>query len=99
MASQARSDAIPAWFLQIASDATCEPGHRLRSAFEFGDGMAALKRDLAELVRSAGFTPGAKDVSPLLELLASDDDDQIRDVERALVRVGPTVVPLAIARA
>ena len=61
--------------------------------------MAAAKRNLDELVRSAGFTPGAKDVPPLLELLADDDDDIVRDVERALVRVGPTVVPVAIARA
>jgi 23S rRNA G2445 N2-methylase RlmL len=61
--------------------------------------MAARKgeRDLERAVRDPGFTPGARDAKGLVALLDSNDDELVRDVERALVRVGPTLVDIARA--
>jgi 23S rRNA G2445 N2-methylase RlmL len=60
--------------------------------------MAASKarRDVLDWVREPGFTPSVRDVPALVALLDShaDDEELVRDVERALVRVGPTVVPI-----
>jgi 23S rRNA G2445 N2-methylase RlmL len=46
------------------------------------------KRDLAAAVRSPGFTPSVRDAAALVAMLASDDDDELANVERALVRLG-----------
>jgi predicted RNA methylase len=59
---------------------------------------APPKDTLAERVRSSGYTPRARDVEPLFELLAAGDDDVARDVERALVRAGRPALELAMAR-
>jgi 23S rRNA G2445 N2-methylase RlmL len=60
--------------------------------------MAARKgagrdRDLGRRVREAGFTPSVRDVPAIVALLDSEDEELARDAERALVRVGPTLVP------
>ena len=57
--------------------------------------MAA--RDLAALVRSSGFTPGARDVAGLIALLGSSDEALADDAERAIVRLGPASLPAMIA--
>jgi 23S rRNA G2445 N2-methylase RlmL len=41
---------------------------------------------LRDLVSDPGFTPKKRDVAPLVALLASDDEDVVRKVERALTR-------------
>jgi 23S rRNA G2445 N2-methylase RlmL len=44
-------------------------------------------RDLAAAVRSPGFTPKARDAAALVEMLASDDETVLADVERAIGRL------------
>ncbi len=58
--------------------------------------MAAGKarRDITSRVRESGFTPSVRDVPAIVALLGSSDDDLARSAERALVRVGPTLVPI-----
>src|ERR1700685_4504383 len=58
--------------------------------------MAARKarRDITERVREAGFTPSVRDVPAIIPLLGARDEEVVRDAERALVRVGPAVVPI-----
>ncbi|HEY2515230.1 MAG TPA: methyltransferase [Polyangiaceae bacterium] len=50
-------------------------------------------------MRDAGFTPSVRDVAGIVKLVASDDETLARDAERALVRVGPTAVPVVRAEA
>ena len=63
--------------------------------------MAARKvrRDVTGRVREPGFTPGVRDVPAIVLLLGTRDEELARDAERALVRVGPTVVPIVRAEA
>lgn len=51
--------------------------------------MATSPRDLplAERVSDRGFTPGVRDLPGLLALLAEDDDDVAKHVERAVLRI------------
>src|SRR5438270_923787 len=67
---------------------------RLRSLAAMAAGKARRDRDVAGRVREAGFTPGVRDVPAIVALLESKDEDLLRDAERALVRVGPTLVPI-----
>lgn len=46
------------------------------------------ERDLASKVKSPGFTPSARDAVRLVAMLASDDEDELAHVERALARLG-----------
>ena len=62
-------------------------------------GASKLRGDLRERVRDAGFTPSVRDVAGIVKLVASDDEALARDAERALVRVGPTAVPVVRAEA
>src|SRR5580658_4774424 len=48
--------------------------------------MPRQSTPLAELARDRGFTPSARDVDGLVDLLA--DDELQKDVERAIVRAG-----------
>jgi 23S rRNA G2445 N2-methylase RlmL len=59
--------------------------------------MAARKtsRDVSSRVRDPGFTPSLRDVPALVALLDAEDEGLARDAERALVRLGPTLVPAA----
>jgi 23S rRNA G2445 N2-methylase RlmL len=59
--------------------------------------MAARKatRDVSERVRDPGFTPSVRDVPALVALLGDADEDVARDAEKALVRLGSPLVPLA----
>jgi 23S rRNA G2445 N2-methylase RlmL len=57
-------------------------------------GKPRRERDVAQRVREAGYTPGVRDVPAIVALLASEDEDLVRDAERALVRVGPTLLPI-----
>ena len=43
-------------------------------------------------VHSKGFTPGRKDVGPLLSLLGTATDEDAKLVERALVPLGASLV-------
>lgn len=54
--------------------------------------------ELRKLVQSKGFTPGRKDVGPLLALLAEADDDEAKHVLSALQR-RPDVALVEAARA
>jgi predicted RNA methylase len=56
--------------------------------------MAA--RDLAALVRSSGFTPGARDAKGLVVLLGSDDEELAEHAERAIGRLGAASLPAMI---
>jgi 23S rRNA G2445 N2-methylase RlmL len=58
--------------------------------------MAARKarRDVTDRVREPGFTPSVRDVPAIVALLETRDEVLIRDAEKALVRVGPTLVPI-----
>lgn len=54
---------------------------------------------LLERAREPGFTPGRRDIAPLLDaLVAADGDDQARDAERALVRRPDAATGAALAR-
>ena len=55
--------------------------------------------DLTAAIADTGFTPGARDVPALLDLLASAPPDVRDHAERALRRVGAPAVPLAMERA
>jgi len=59
--------------------------------------MAARKasRDVSAHVRDPGFTPSVRDVPALVALLGDGDEDQARAAERALVRIGTPLFPLA----
>jgi hypothetical protein len=62
----------------------------------------AKRLDAASLkarVRDRGFTPSARDVAALLELLVDHDEAVVRDAERAIQRVGAAAVPIAVAGA
>jgi 23S rRNA G2445 N2-methylase RlmL len=61
--------------------------------------MGPRKRDLTETVRSAGFTPGVRDLPELFALLASDDDDLVKDTERAILRMESAAAGPAMTRA
>jgi 23S rRNA G2445 N2-methylase RlmL len=61
----------------------------------------AIKRTDAELrtaIGAASFTPGARDVAPLLDLLKERDADQAEAAIRALTRVADAAVRVAQAR-
>jgi hypothetical protein len=49
------------------------------------------------LLRDPGFTPGQKHLDPLLDLLATGDDDLSLQAERALLR-GPPLAPRVLSR-
>jgi predicted RNA methylase len=56
--------------------------------------------ELKELVKSSGFTPSVRDVPGLFTLLEAEVDDvSRREVERALERVGPAALALAVEEA
>ncbi len=55
--------------------------------------------DLTAAIADTGFTPGARDVPALLDLLASGPPEVRDHAERALRRVGAPAVPLAMERA
>ncbi len=59
--------------------------------------MAARKasRDVSARVRDPGFTPSVRDLPALVVLLGDPDETQALAAERALVRLGATLVPLA----
>ncbi|MBN1772796.1 MAG: HEAT repeat domain-containing protein [Deltaproteobacteria bacterium] len=61
-----------------------------------------MKRRTADELRAAlatpGFTPALRDADGLLELLAGTGRDEAEPLERALVRIGPLVVPRLLAR-
>ncbi|MEA2752413.1 MAG: hypothetical protein QOI41_6556, partial [Myxococcales bacterium] len=42
---------------------------------------------LAARVRDAGYTPGIRDLGPLLGLFREDDEDLARATERAVLRI------------
>jgi 23S rRNA G2445 N2-methylase RlmL len=48
------------------------------------------RRNLAEAVLDPGFTPRARDLDPLVDLLA--DDAVVKPVERAIARLGPSAL-------
>jgi 23S rRNA G2445 N2-methylase RlmL len=58
--------------------------------------MAARKatRDVVALVREPGFTPSVRDLAGIAALLSSKDEALARDAEKALVRLGPTALPI-----
>jgi SAM-dependent methyltransferase len=56
------------------------------------------ERDLREAVRDRGFTPGARDVAPLLELLGDADDDLSEGAEKALARLGTSLLTELLER-
>lgn len=54
---------------------------------------------LLERARAPGFTPGRKDIAPLVEALVTADDEEVaRGAERALVRRSDTATGAALAR-
>ncbi len=53
---------------------------------------------LKDAVRSGAFTPGVRDVDGLIDLLATDDDDQVKAVQKAILRVGRPVAAAVLAR-
>ena len=48
--------------------------------------------DLQDRVREPGFTPSVRDIPAIVTLLGERDEELVRDAERALVRLGPTLV-------
>lgn len=46
-----------------------------------------MAQPLADRVRDAGYTPGIKDLTALLDLFEGDDDDLARATERAVLRI------------
>lgn len=63
--------------------------------------MAKPSRSQAELIDAVGspaFTPGARDIAPLLDLLASDDTSTVEIVLRSLVRAPAAAAKAALAR-
>ncbi len=55
---------------------------------------AGRERDMTARVGEAGFTPSVRDVPAIVALLDAKDEALVRNAERALVRVGPTLVPI-----
>jgi 23S rRNA G2445 N2-methylase RlmL len=56
---------------------------------------------LVERARQPGFTPGRRDIAPLLDLLVqlgTDRDDDVRATERALARHAELALPAALER-
>ena len=51
------------------------------------------ERDLRDAVRDRGFTPSVRDLAPLLELLGEPDEELADGAERALLRLGPPLLP------
>ncbi|HEY6461466.1 MAG TPA: hypothetical protein VIY73_14970, partial [Polyangiaceae bacterium] len=54
------------------------------------------RRPLTEAVRDPGFTPGARDLDPLVDLLADDDLDKL--AERAVLRLGAAAAAHLLGR-
>jgi 23S rRNA G2445 N2-methylase RlmL len=52
-------------------------------------------RNLAEAVKSSGYTPAARDGAELIALLANEDDEIALGAERALARLGEKLVGIA----
>lgn len=52
-----------------------------------GDEPGPKGRSLAERVRDPGFTPGIRDLGALLDLSSEEDEDLVRAMERAILRI------------
>ncbi|MEO6418645.1 MAG: hypothetical protein ABIP39_04520, partial [Polyangiaceae bacterium] len=52
-------------------------------------------RKLADVVKSSGYTPAARDGAELIALLADEDEDVALGAERALARLGEKLVVIA----
>ena len=53
---------------------------------------------LAARVRDPGYTPGIRDLDPLLDLFAEEDDELARATERAVLRIEPRHVARVVTR-
>jgi len=54
---------------------------------------------ILDRARAAGFTPGRRDIAPLLDaMLTAEEDRDVRAAERALARRGDLSLPAALAR-
>jgi len=53
---------------------------------------------ILERARAAGFTPGRRDIAPLLDLLVTGEDRDVRAAEGALARRADLALPAALAR-
>jgi 23S rRNA G2445 N2-methylase RlmL len=60
--------------------------------------VPASDASLESKLVSPGFTPGARDVGPLVELLASGDDETAKRAERALSRAGSRALGKVLER-
>lgn len=53
---------------------------------------------LEERIRSSGYTPRAREVPELFELLSGPDEQTVKHAERALTRVGTRAIEVALSR-
>lgn len=63
--------------------------------------MKSHRRDAASLLnamRDTSFTPGLRDMSGLIDLLESADDDGVKAVQHSIARAGPAAASCILAR-